>query len=365
MSIKTSHLLAIGLAAGVIGWVWSGETIKGGQTENRPATIAERNTQEQNKLFRVQASIFDAQQHVSKIEVRGSTEASSKVSVRSETVGLLESRHVKKGQHVSAGDLICSLKIGAREALMQQREAELRKVELDYEAALKLVQNGYATKARVNGNRAELDAARAAMKTAKIEMERVLIRAPIDGIIQDPFSQIGDMLQVGDVCANVMQPDTMKMIAQVSERFIDRIKVGDKASVNTATGETVEGNIVYIAPSADINTRTFRIEIALPNDEHRIRDGVTAIAKIDTPGVKAHHIPASVLTLNDKGILGVRTVNAEGEVRFLTVDIIDDTRNGMWISGLPDKIKIITRGQEYVVNGQKVNAVIKTAKASQ
>lgn len=365
MGIPTHYLIAVGLAAGVAGWLYSGNIVQGGREDARPVTIAERNEEAGTKLFRVQAVVFNAEPRLATIEVRGGTEASGKVSVRSETTGLLAQRHVKKGQNVAVGDLICSLNIGDRGALVQQRQAELQKAEIDYAAALKLVTNGYATQQRVNENKATVDAAKAALTSAEIELERTRIKAPIEGVVIDPFAKVGDMLQMGDVCANVMKPDTMKMIAQVSERFIDRISLGDKASVRAVTGDEVTGKISYIAPSAEIDTRTFRIEIDLPNEENLIRDGVTAIATIGLPSDEAHLLPASVMTLNDAGVLGVRAVTGDGVVKFMPVRILDDTREGAWVTGLPVSVKLITRGQEYVVEGQKVDAVVKTAEVSQ
>ncbi|MEP2944213.1 MAG: efflux RND transporter periplasmic adaptor subunit [Hyphomicrobiales bacterium] len=365
MPIPISYLIAAGLTAGVAGWMLSGDIIEGGRSDARPATITERLDKKETKLFRVQAEIFNATQHISTIEVRGSTEARDKVAIRSEMTGLLNTRHVKKGDSVAQGDLICTLNVGAREAMVHQRTAELEKAKIDYTSAQKLIKGGFATKSRVIQDKALVDAATAAMKAAEIELEHTQIRAPIDGVIQDPFANVGDMLQVGDICANIMRPDTMNMIAEVSERFIGRIHVGDEAHVHTVTGEAVTGEIIFISPSANIETRTFRIEIAVPNSDNKIRDGVTAVAKIDLPGDTAHFIPASALTLNDAGQLGARTVGTDGIVSFIPVTILNDTRDGMWVAGLPDTAKIITRGQEYVATGQKVEAVLKTAKVSQ
>lgn len=363
MSIPTPYLLAIGLTAAVAGWMLSGDIVQGGREDATIATIADRTEASDAKLFRVQAEIFNSAEHVSVIDVRGSTEASANIAVRAETSGLMNARHVVKGERVKAGDLICTLNIGDREALVAQRKAELNKAELDLQAAESLQKGGYATTARLNENRAALDAAKATLKSAEIELARTRITAPIDGIVQDPYAKVGDMLQIGDVCATVMRPETMTMIAQVSERYIGEIRLGEPAEVSTVTGESRTGEIRYVAPSADPNTRTFRIEISLPNGDGKIRDGVTALARIELPADLAHLLPASSLTLDDAGVLGVRTVDDEGIVSFLPVRILEDTREGSWVSGLPATVRVITRGQEFVIEGQKVDVVLNTAGA--
>ncbi|MEM8836879.1 MAG: efflux RND transporter periplasmic adaptor subunit [Pseudomonadota bacterium] len=365
MSIPTPYLLAAGLAAGVAGWMVSGTILEGGRADARPETIAERNANSERTLFSVQAEVFSAETRNAFLEARGSTEASGKVAVRSETQGLLNARNVTKGQWVEEGELICTLNVGARAAEVQQMRAQLRKAELDYEAAKTLVTDGFATRTRVNTDKAAVDEAKAELKAAEIELERTKIKAPISGFVQDPFAKVGDMLRVGDTCANVVEPGTMTMIAQVSERFINDLELGGPASVRLVTGQEVEGTLKFIAPSADTETRTFRVEIDLPNPDNKIRDGITAMAKITLPSDDAHRIPASALTLDDTGRLGVRTVDEDGIVAFNPLKILGDAENGLWVEGLPDRVRVITRGQEYVIAGQKVDVVVKTAEAQQ
>ena len=59
--------------------------------------------------------------------------------------------------------------------------------------------------------------------------------------------------------------------------------------------------------------------------------------------------------LGEDGELGIRTVNEDNQVEFNQIEILEDTIDGIWISGLPRNIKIITIGQEYVFQGQTVN----------
>ena len=138
MTIPTPYLLAAGLTAVVAGWMLSGDIVTGGREDATPETVSERNQKAEQTLFKVQTNVFEAKPRTALIDVRGSTEASGKVSVRAETTGLLLTRHVSKGDTVKAGDLICSLKTGAREALVSQRAAELKSAEIELDAAKKL-----------------------------------------------------------------------------------------------------------------------------------------------------------------------------------------------------------------------------------
>lgn len=88
-----------------------------------------------------------------------------------------------------------------------------------------------------------------------------------------------------------------------------------------------------------------------------MRAGITAEIIVPGQEVLAHRIPSSIIALNDKGTVGVRTVTDEGRVAFQPVQLIDDTPEGLWVAGLPDKVTIITVGQDYVIEGQQVEAI--------
>ena len=69
------------------------------------------------------------------------------------------------------------------------------------------------------------------------------------------------------------------------------------------------------------------------------------------------YIPASALTLNDKGNIGVKIVDAAGRAQFLATEILDETESGTWVSGLPKMVDVITLGQAFVRPGDRVTIV--------
>jgi multidrug efflux system membrane fusion protein len=76
--------------------------------------------------------------------------------------------------------------------------------------------------------------------------------------------------------------------------------------------------------------------------------------EITTNKILANKISPSILLLSDEGILGVRKVNAANVVEFLPISIIEDTEEGIWVSGIPNSTNLIVRGQGFVENGQTV-----------
>jgi len=113
----------------------------------------------------------------------------------------------------------------------------------------------------------------------------------------------------------------------------------------------------FVAEHADPATRTFRVEVELPNPDAKLRSGVSAdIMIVPLKQVPAHRISPGILVLDDSGTVGVRVVQ-DGLVRFHTVQIISDGPDGMWIAGLPIKSDVIIVGQEFVTNGERVKTV--------
>lgn len=355
MKIRFSYILALSAAGAISYYMLTGRFIVGGQADALPPTIAERHAEADAELFAVRTESFRAEQRAATMEIRGRTEADASVSVRAQIAGILEVRHVNKGDRVNAGDLLCTIETGAREAKVLEARAGLIQANVNLEAAEKLTSRGYSAKNEVHALEAARDAAKARLQENELELERTNIKARISGIVQDPIGEVGDMLGVGDVCVTLIDRDPIVIVGQVSEREIGSLSLGMPTQSTLATGETVTGTIRYIASAADPQTRTFRVEVSVPNDEGSLKDGVTARTLVKLDGRSAHRIPASAMTLDNDGRVGVRAVGADRIVQFMPVSIVGGTSDGMWVSGLPDEVEIITVGQEYVVDGQKVS----------
>jgi multidrug efflux system membrane fusion protein len=181
------------------------------------------------------------------------------------------------------------------------------------------------------------------------------VNAPFDGYLETFSVKEGDYLNTGAVCATIIDPDPMRLIGEVSEKEINFVKVGAKAGAELISGKKVEGVVSFVSTSANKGTRSFRVEIDVKNSDRSIRDGVSAQIEIEGDTILAHRISPSILMLGDAGELGIRTVNEDNQVEFKKIEILEDSMDGIWISGLPRNIRIITIGQEYVFQGQIVN----------
>jgi len=122
-------------------------------------------------------------------------------------------------------------------------------------------------------------------------------------------------------------------------------------------GREATGRIRYVAPVADSSTRTFRVELAIPNAELQFRAGITAELLLRTDDTSGHRVSPALLTLDDFGAIGVKIVDEANRVKFVPVEILRSTAEGIWITGLPDQVRIISVGQGFVTDGQLVEPV--------
>ncbi|MEO5806080.1 efflux RND transporter periplasmic adaptor subunit [Devosia sp.] len=303
------------------------------------------------------------------VPVRGRTKAKASVSAVAETSGIVDKVHVRKGQQVAVGDKLCTLDQGTRNAAVAQANAGLAqanagldKAQSDFDTGAELIKKGLAAAntsrpfdVALSAAKAGVTSAQAALDNAKAELDRTIIVAKVAGIIQDPLTSEGTMLAPGAPCATIVQLDPMVFVGQVPEAKIGLAKIGLSAVVTPISGQSIKGTVTYISSTADAATRSFPAEIEFPNADGAVRDGITAEATVSMGSAPAQLLPQSVLTLNDDGVLGVSTVEG-GKVKFYAVQIASDTRDGVWVLGLPLKSDVITLGQEYVKDGQSVAA---------
>lgn len=287
------------------------------------------------------------------VVLRGRTEAVRQVQVRSETSGLVISQPLRKGQSVAAGQVLCELDPGTRSAALQEARARLTEAQVNASAAENLSSRGFASETQVVARKAALEAAMAGVERAQKEIEHLTMHAPFDGVLETDTAELGLLLQPGAPCATVIQLDPIKLVGFAPENEIDKIALGARSGARLANGSVVRGEVTFLSRSADPLTRTFRVEVTVDNHDMAIRDGATAEIMIAFAGENAHLLPSSSLTLNNEGVLGVRTV-VDKHAKFAPVTILRDTAKGVWLAGLPAQVDVIVVGQEYVSDGRAV-----------
>ena len=355
-----SRILALVVIVAATLWIGSGVF---GRTEPATTTLDASAEPAAQPLFQV--AVIDAvvEQHSRTLSLAGRTEADNRASAVARAMGSIIELNVQRGDRVEVGDVIATLSDEAREAQVAQAQALVDQKQIDLEAKLKLIDRGVMAANEKNALESELRSAEADLALAKAEHERGLVRAPIAGVVSQAPMTTGQAVEVGSMVAEVIALDPMLAVAEVAERQLGAIKVGDVARVRLVTGQAANGTVRYVAPTASAGTRTYRVEVELDNADLSIPDGVTAevgFRLVPTASVKA---PRSALTFSAAGELSVRVVDANGIVASVPVGIVEDARDEVWIAGPKDGDRIIVQGQDFVKDGQQVGTVDATSAA--
>lgn len=281
------------------------------------------------------------------------------VKVRSEINGKVAAIPAGRGARVNAGDILCRLEVDAREVNLAEAQAARHQADLEYKGALDLAQKGLQSEINIAQAKARLESGNAAVRRATLDLWNTTIRAPFAGVVEHQAVEVGDFLSVGGECATLLEMDPLLVVGQVAERDIGAVAPGATVAATLLTGEQVSGHISYIAQSADKVTRSYRIEVEVPNPESKLKAGITSELVVPLSTTLAHHISPAVLVLDDDGGLGIRAVDAQDHVTFHHIEIISEGPEGIWITGaegeaLPEQMDIITVGQETVFAGQRV-----------
>jgi multidrug efflux system membrane fusion protein len=354
LRMKPRYQWAFGILALAVIWIGSSLIIH--PRSGISAETAEAKTSVSD-MPSVRVAALSASQRAATITVRGRTQALHAVDVRAEVEGPVKAIHFDKGQKVKTGDVLCEIDINDRGAKVAQMNAMVAQTAKELEIAKELFAQGFRSKTQLAQSQAAYEAAKAGASTMGIQLANTKIRAPFDGYVDDRYVDVGDYMRPGDKCEMVYAPEPFLAVGAVSEHDVGQITVGDAASATLVTGQTVSGKVRFVADRADATTRTFRVEVELPNADNSLRDGVSADIHIPVKHVAAVHISPGILVLNDGGTVGVRVVQ-NGIVQFMPIQIVSDGPDGMWIAGLPEHVNVITVGQEFVTDGEKVKTVI-------
>lgn len=345
----------IALAIGV--WLLSGQL--GDSEPVRHDTLAEQNRQaaarqQDAEPTRIRARVIHASPQIQHVVLRGKTENKRTVSVKAETSGRIIERPVERGTAVEEGDLLCQISMEDRYASLTQSREALNQARIEYEGSLKLQERGYQSETAIAQAKANLAAAEANLKRAEIDIQRTYIRAPFAGVVEEVHSEVGDYVSPGATCVTVVDLNPMLLVGRVAEKDVHLLKIDQPVTGVLADGSTVEGPVSFIGTQSDPATRTYAVEIQVPNESYELRSGLTTEIRIPVAEVMAQKISPALFALDDEGRIGVRIVNQQGTVEFHKVTIVRDEPDGVWVAGLPEVATLITVGQELVVPGELV-----------
>lgn len=339
-----TELVFVAICVLLIGWIGSGLIGRGNQgpierVDPPPPSVA--------------VSWSEAEPVVRTITLIGDAQPSRQMTLRTRTDGIVEGM-TTVGVRFAAGDAVGRLSIDDREARQARAEARLASAQRDLDSAEALAEGEFVSRSDIEARRAELAAARAELQAIEQDIRNTTLRAPIDGVVNRVFAEPGAVVGVGSEILEIVDNDPLLAVVHVQQGAVSRLQTGMEAEIRFIGDETRSGTIRFIAPIADAVTRTFRVEIEIPNTDQPLPSGLSVEVTIPTETVAAHRISAAQIRLDDQGRTVVQTVDTDERIALVPVQVVKARADGLWVSGLDARARLVTISRGLLAAGQAV-----------
>ncbi|MFC4873162.1 efflux RND transporter periplasmic adaptor subunit [Negadavirga shengliensis] len=209
----------------------------------------------------------------------GTFQPNQELNLQSEASGKVVSIYKRKGDFVSKGDLIAKLDDELIHAEWTVSEIKTAQAEKDLARYQNLSGTDAITKKQLEEAENGLEMAKAELKMIQKRLSNTAITAPISGIINQDYLEIGALLSPGMPIADIVNTDFIKLVIKVSEAEVINISKGDQVKVGVGTLPDLElaGEVVFIASKGDA-TMHYEVEIILKDKHQNIRPGMYGYA---------------------------------------------------------------------------------------
>lgn len=359
-----SHrILAIVVLVAAGAWVLSGEFAAVGSDDSAASapeaeTLVVAAVPAPAPVLRTVAAVTPVfADHAREIRVAGVTEADKQAVLAARSNGIVAELGVAQGDEIVTGALVLRLDGADATAAVARAESALAQAKEQLEVGETLFARGSLPEMEITSRRAAETAAEAALSEEQATADRLMLNAPFAGIVDSVDVDLGEWVQAGTPITTILSLDPIMVKAEVSELDVGYVEVGGTANVQLVSGVEMQGTILHVARQASEQTRTFVIEVSLPNPDRSIPAGMTAEVRLSVAPQPAVVVPRSVITLSDDGVIGLRVVGPDNLAQFVPILIIDDNEAGLVVAGVPAGVRIITAGQDLVRDGDQVIVV--------
>lgn len=328
--------------------------------EKNPTTAAVPGAAEKDKNFPVEVTkpVFEEVEHT--LDAVGSFFPEDEVTVSSEVDGIIEKLLVDEGSTVQQGDLLLEIDDEKLRLEVEESEAMLREGRARYEhsqATLKrmssLFDQGVIGQQELDDarnqelmNRAAVENTQAKLSRFKKELGDTRVLAPMDGVISERLVSAGEYVKIGASLCKIVDANPLKLAFTLPEKNTGEIKIGQKVQVATRVyaGEIFEGEIYFINPKVETETRTIEVKAWVDNSDFKLRPGYFVDVKVLLVKQRSLVLPESAVLVREGKVVVMAVV--DGAISYKQVE------PGVRFSGKVEILEGITPNDSIVVSGR-------------
>lgn len=295
------------------------------------------------------------------IRVVGTVEAQRDVTVSAEEGGVVESLVATKGERVRRGQTLVRIDDDVLSAQLDQAASQAALAEETWQRQKQLwEQDSIGTELAYLQARYNAETAKAQARVLAERVDRTAVRAPVTGILDERLVEIGSMVAPGTPVARVLDVDTVEIVGGVPERYAADIERGSpvRVTVDALAGREYAGSVDFVGTAVEGGSRTFQVEVVVPNPGLGIKPGMVANVQIARQVVEgALVVPRHAVLRQEEGyIVYVARPVGEGwraEARPVVPGV---SRSELVVirDGLEPGDRVVTVGQQQIADGDAV-----------
>ncbi|MCC5884173.1 MAG: efflux RND transporter periplasmic adaptor subunit [Halomonas sp.] len=289
--------------------------------------------------------------------VQGQLEAFREVELRTRHAGRVSELPVTQGTAVEAGTPLLVLSRDALEAQLQRAEDQLELARAELAGAANLRQRNLISQPELLRLQSSVSVAAAEVAELRQALDETRPAAPFDGVLDRLYVEQGEVLQVGETYARLIDDRRLKLSAWVAQRDAPDLSPGLPAEARLLDGSRLSGELTHVSSRAEESTRSFYVEAEFDNPQRRRLAGASATLAITLPERDVHRFSPALLELDDQGQLRIKHLDENARVVSTPITLIAADATQASVAGLPETIRLITLGGGFVSPGDKVVAV--------
>jgi membrane fusion protein, multidrug efflux system len=281
------------------------------------------------------------------------------LTIVAEVRGKIVSKKIDEGQKVTAGDVIAKIDKRSYQNAYNSAKAAFHAAKADYERTLALNRDRLATQSQLDDTLARMESGKANMDTAALDLERCMIEAPMDGIVDKVYIESGQFMNDADPIAHILRIDRVKVEVSIPESDVDSVRnVNDfTVTIGALNKKVFSGRRHYLSKSAQTLARTYLLEVAIDNPNGEILPDMFTRVNIVKREVKDGLAVPLFSLINNHGSKAVFVVD-NGIARLTPIKTgIQEGWQVQAADGLKPGAKVIVVGHKDVKDGAPVEVL--------
>lgn len=296
------------------------------------------------------------------IEIPGDVETDENITIYPEYSGILLDVLVEEGDQVQKGQVLARIDDGGLASQLAQLETQAALAKTTFERQKRLWDQNIGSEIQFLEAKANYEAVQNSVNQLKSQLAKTVVRAPFSGVIDETFSEEGEVVAPGQSrLFRLIDLSDMYITADVPESYLGTIEKGTEVIVEIgATGTEFLSEIRQVGNFINPNNRTFEVKIAVPKGKKQVKPNLIATVKInDYTSENAVTIPEGVIQKNAAGenvayvYLPKTDSTGIAEKRILETGFSYDNHLEI-LSGLQNGEQLITEGAKNIHEGQQV-----------